>query len=77
MPDLKLGRIPDRTPVKIAVSLTPDLSELLTDYAEVYRVTYSQSENVADLIPHMLRAFLEGDRGFIKARSELEKGRAQ
>ncbi len=68
MTDLKLARIPDRTPVKLTIALTPDLNQSLSDYAELYRETYGQSEQTSDLIPHMLRAFLDSDRGFLRAR---------
>lgn len=68
MPDLKLAKLPDRTPVKLTVNITPDLDRALNDYADIYRETYGQKETVADLIPHMLRSFLESDRGFAKAR---------
>lgn len=70
MPDLKLARLPDRTPVKLAVVVTPDLNRDLTDYADLYRATYGKSEQIADLIPHMLRAFLDSDRGFIRNRAK-------
>lgn len=71
MPDLKLAKLPDRTPIKLVITVTPDLNDALAEYAEVYRETYGQSETVADLAPYMLRAFLESDRGFArkKARS--------
>ena len=68
MADLKLARIPDRTPVKLTIALTPDLNQALADYTELYREAYGQSETVSDLIPYMLRAFLDSDRGFVKAR---------
>ncbi len=74
MPDLKLPKLPDRTPVRLTISMTPDLHQALVDYAEVYRATYGQSEAVADLVPCMLRSFLESDRGFAKAREALNKG---
>ncbi|TGV31988.1 DUF2274 domain-containing protein, partial [bacterium M00.F.Ca.ET.168.01.1.1] len=38
--------------------------------AALYRQTYGQSETVAELIPFMLAAFLEGDRAFARARKE-------
>lgn len=69
MPDLKLSRLPDRTPVKLAISLLPDLHETLLDYARLYQATYGQAEALADLIPHMLSAFLDSDRAFAKSRS--------
>lgn len=71
MADLKLPRLPDRTPIKITIALTPDLNDALSDYANAYNEAYGRPEAVTDLIPYMLRAFLESDRGFArrKARS--------
>ena len=68
MGDLKLGKLPDRTPVKLAITITPDLQAALQDYAAVYAKTYGVEEPVAELIPAMLLAFLESDRGFLRAR---------
>ena len=68
MPDLKLAKLPDRTPVKLTLVITPDLHQALCDYAEIYRDTYGQEEAVTDLVPSMLQAFLDSDRGFAKAR---------
>ena len=68
MADLKLPKLPDRTPVKLTVTVTPDLAADLALYAEAYEAAYSQRETVADLIPFMLAAFLESDRAFSKAR---------
>lgn len=69
MVDLKLGRLPDRTPVKLTITVPPDLAEALASYASLYKEIYQQEETVADLVPAMLRAFLESDRGFAKARA--------
>lgn len=71
MPDLKLGKLPDRTPVKLAITVAPDLLRTLNDYAAIYSEAYGQSEPLAELIPHMLAAFLASDRGFAKARERL------
>lgn len=65
---LKLAKLPDRTPVKVTVTLNPDLHRALRDYAALYRAEYGDSETVADLIPYMLASFLDGDRAFTKAR---------
>ena len=70
MPELKLGKLPDRTPVKISFAASPELNQALQDYAAVYRATYGQAEAVAELVPFMLEAFLDGDRSFAKARKE-------
>jgi hypothetical protein len=70
MSDLKLGRLPDRTPVRITISVGPELNRALTEYAECYHAAYGQTEAISDLIPFMLEAFLESDRGFAKARKD-------
>ncbi len=71
MSELKLGKLPDRTPVKITITVSPDLNQALRDYAAIYRATYGEAEAVADLIPFMLGAFLQGDRAFAKARKAV------
>ena len=70
MSDLKLARLPDRTPVKISITVSPDLNKALHAYAELYRETYGQAESVAELIPYILESFLKNDRGFAMARKE-------
>ena len=75
MPDLKLAKLPDRTPIKLSIIVDPDLSRGLADYAELYAAHYSQREAVADLIPAMLTAFLLSDRAFSKARSSAAAGK--
>lgn len=64
MADLKLAKLPDRTPVKLTISVSPDLHGALTAYAE----TYGREEPVAELIPAMLASFLESDRAFALSR---------
>lgn len=68
MVDLKLAKLPDRTPVKLTVSVSPDLHGALTAYAALYAETYGREEPVAELVPAMLAAFLESDRAFARAR---------
>ena len=72
MPDLKLAKLPDRTPIKLAITITPDLHEALQDYATLYASAYGREEPVAELVPAMLSAFLLTDRSFAKAR--MRKG---
>jgi hypothetical protein len=69
MADLRLPRLPDRTPVKISIQVTPQLFADLTRYGALYKEAYGQEEAVADLIPSMLTSFLDSDRAFAKARS--------
>lgn len=73
MPEIKLAKLPDRTPVKLAITITPELHNALTDYATIYNETYGQTEPIAELVPHMLAAFLASDRGFAKAREQSGK----
>lgn len=68
MPDIKLAQLRDRTPVKLSISVMPDLNQALNDYAAFYAQAYGREEPVVDLIPAMLVAFLESDRAF-KART--------
>lgn len=70
MTDLKLPKLPERTPVKLTISVMPDLHSRLRAYAEAYRETYGEDESVADLIPAMLEAFIGNDRGFARRRQK-------
>jgi hypothetical protein len=64
---MKLSKLPDRTPVKLGVTLMPGLAARLRDYAEYYAEVYGVREEVVDLVPFMLTAFLDGDVEFRKA----------
>ncbi|MGH6650807.1 MAG: DUF2274 domain-containing protein [Sphingopyxis sp.] len=68
MADLRLPKLPERTPVKITISVMPDLLEALNAYADTYEAAYGQRESVPDLIPAMLSAFIEADRRFNRGR---------
>ena len=71
--ELKLAKLPDRTPVKITITASPDLNRKLALYTELYNAHYLGSEEtVADLIPFMLADFLDADRNFAKAFKERE-----
>ena len=70
MAGLKLSKLPDRKPIKIAITVSPDLYHDLRRYADLYRVQFGQAEPVTELIPYMLADFLGSDRGFAKARKD-------
>lgn len=74
MADLKLAKLPERIPVKLAISISPELKRNLDDYAAAYEALYGQGEAVTDLIPYMLVAFLESDRGFARERDARLRG---
>lgn len=46
MPDLKLSNLPDRTPVKITITVPPELNAALQAYAELYREAHGEAEPV-------------------------------
>ena len=68
---LRLEQLPDRTPVRMNLSVDPDLASALSDYAEIYRQTYGVEEKPEALIPAMIESFLASDAGFKRARRAL------
>src|SRR3546814_15130878 len=74
MADLKLPKLPDRTPVKIGISVMPDVFEALNAYADAYEASYGRRESVPDLIPFMLDSFLASDRSFSRTRRRESHG---
>ena len=68
---LRIGQLPDRTPVKLTVSVDPDLASALTEYAAIYAETYGAEEKPETLVPAMLEMFLSSDAGFKRARKAL------
>ena len=71
---LKLSRIPDRTPVKLNIVVSPELNDALTAYGAAYAETYEAEVPVTELIPAMLAAFIESDREFCRAQQAVRKG---
>ena len=69
--NIRLAKLPDRTPVRMSLALDPELAHALTDYAEIYCQTYGAEEKPETLIPAMLEIFLGGDAGFKRARRAL------
>ena len=70
---LRLGKLPDRTPVKLTIAIDPDLHAALSDYAAIYERTYEAKERIEDLAPFMLEGFLNGDAAFKRARKQLHQ----
>lgn len=65
---MKLPKLPDRAPVKMNVVLAPGLAKRLREYADFYAETYGSQEEVAELIPFMLGAFLDADADFRRTK---------
>jgi hypothetical protein len=72
MADLRLPKLPERTPVKITIAVSPELNQALIDYAALYGEVYGQAEPVQELVPAMLARFLDGDKAFTRRRRERE-----
>lgn len=66
MAELKLARLPDRTPVKLTITVGAELHQSLREYADLYKAAYGTEEQVADLVPFMLEAFLQSDKNFVR-----------
>ena len=66
---LRLAKIPERTPVKLTITLDRTTHALLAAYAEAYRSVYGAEEPLADLIPFMLKQFVGSDQGFVRMRA--------
>jgi hypothetical protein len=54
--------------VKISVSLTTELKELLEQYARAHSEAWGRETDFATLIPFMLQTFMERDREFARRR---------
>lgn len=63
---LRLGPLPKTETVKVTFSCPADLKADLERYAALHAQAYGEAVDVATLIPHMLDAFMAGDRGFRK-----------
>ena len=72
-PVLRIAKLPDLTPVKITVSLEPELHKTLEDYAQIYSDSYGEIVKPAALVPSMIAGFLATDNGFKRARKALKE----
>jgi len=70
-PALRIAKLPNSTPVKLTVSLEPEVHQMLEDYARIYGDSYGETVKPAQLIPSMITGFLATDNGFKRARKAL------
>ena len=63
---LRLGPLPKTESVKLTFACPVTLKADLDRYAMLYEQTYGEVVDAMTLIPHMLEAFMIGDRGFRK-----------
>ena len=63
---LRLGPLPKTESVKLTFACPASLKADLDRYAALHGQAYDEVVDAAMLIPHMLEAFMAGDRGFKK-----------
>nr|WP_302475030.1 DUF2274 domain-containing protein [Pseudomonas aeruginosa] len=63
---MRLGPLPKTESVKMTFLCPASLKHDLDRYAALHSQTYGEAVDAATLIPHMLEAFIAGDRGFRK-----------
>ena len=71
---LRLGPLPRTERGKLTFACPATLKADLDRYAAMHAQTYGEAVDAATLIPHMLEAFMTGDRGF--KRTQPKKGKA-
>ncbi|MBS0291734.1 MAG: DUF2274 domain-containing protein [Proteobacteria bacterium] len=69
---LRLGPLPRIESVKLTFACPATLKADLDRYAAMHAQTYGEAVDATTLIPHMLEAFIAGDRGFRRKRSGHE-----
>jgi len=71
---LRLGPLPKTETVKLTFACPARLKADLDRYAALHAQTYGETVDAVTLIPHILEAFMTGDRGFRKGSTK--KGEA-
>ncbi|EIV2911312.1 MULTISPECIES: DUF2274 domain-containing protein [Serratia] len=66
---LRLGPLPKTESIKLTFACPASLKADLDRYAALHSQTYGEAVDAMTLIPHMLDAFMAGDRGFKKGIS--------
>jgi len=66
---LRLGPLPKTQAVKLTFTCPASLKTNLDRYAALHAQTYGETVDAMTLIPHMLEAFMAGDRGFRRGKT--------
>lgn len=74
---LRLGPLPKTENVKLTFACPASLKADLDRYASLHAQTYGEAVDAEKLIPHMLEAFLAGDRGFKRGGQATPKPSAK
>lgn len=67
---LRLGPLPKTETVKLTFTCPATLKADLERYAVLHAQTYCEAVDAMTLIPHMLEAFMTGDRGFRRGQGK-------
>jgi len=70
---LRLGPLPKTESVKLTFACPTTLKADLERYAALHAQTYGETVDAVTLIPHMLDAFMAGDRGFKRGGQAIPK----
>ncbi|AVN43472.1 DUF2274 domain-containing protein [Pseudomonas aeruginosa] len=74
---LRLGPLPKTENVKLTFACPASLKAELDRYAAMHAQTYGEAVDAEKLIPHMLEAFMAGDRGFKRGGQAAPKPSAK
>ena len=66
---LRLGPLPSSGSTKLTFTCPASLKADLDRYAALHAQAYGEAVDAVTLIPHMLEAFMAGDRGFKKGNA--------
>ena len=67
---LRLGPLPKLESTKLTFACPASLKADLDRYAALHAQAYGETVDAMTLIPHMLEAFIAGDRGFRRGRGD-------
>ena len=67
---LRLGPLPSSGSTKLTFTCPASLKADLDRYAALHAQAYGEAVDATTLIPHMLEAFIAGDRGFRRGRGD-------
>lgn len=70
---LRLGPLPRTEFVKLTLAVPADIKASLDRYADLHSQLHGEKVDAAALIPYMLAAFIERDRGFKSLTSKNAK----
>jgi len=74
---LKIGAVPERKSVRIALSLPPDIHAMLADYAAIHAREFGTKTPASELAVLMIERFLNSDAAFRRARKSLRQPKSE